>query len=689
MKRKGIKLNQLIPGMPFNFITMAVFSLILIGLSFALYLRSLGFYLDDWPQMYSLVVRGVEGIKTYFLFDDRPFGWWPDLLVYKLWGTNPIGWHITNYLLRWLVGLGIWGVFSQLWPGHKREVFWFVLLFAVYPLFNQQSMGLTFIAHWFCYALFFLSLYLMILAVKHPKYRWLFLILSLAVNMPNLFTYENFIGVEYIRPILLWLGFRNESKQDRIKKTLLYWLPFLLLAGFYIIWRVFLMENYRGLDPVLFTNLMKSPGTTLIQMANFIIRDVTFMIIAVWYPTLDPWTFDLSSPHLVISYFLALLVILLLYFYIWKNSKIETEQNQAIPESFSIEAIAIGLFGVVLGLAPGWLIGRSVTETGIWADRFGLPGMWAAPIFLVGIITLILRTHSKKAEIFFILLIGLAVGRNFAVTNDYKWSATWQNRFFSQLKWRAPGLQANTSILSNNELFGKVGVYPTSFMLNLFYPTVQPMPQLDYWFYTLHKYFPNNLGDLATGMEVSQGHWYAKYKADSRNSLVISWTTANQHCLWVLSTNDKYNPLIDVTTKSVLGASNLTRIINDDKSPWPDSNLFGKENRDTWCYYYESADLSRQLGQWNDVIDFYEEATVKGYEPFNGVELMPFIEAYARVGKADVAMDLTMLAKAMTPSLRDFTCDNWNRIAKDIFNDPIFTAEYQEYSQQDLCWEVK
>jgi tetratricopeptide (TPR) repeat protein len=156
-----------------------------------------------------------------------------------------------------------------------------------------------------------------------------------------------------------------------------------------------------------------------------------------------------------------------------------------------------------------------------------------------------------------------------------------------------------------------------------------------------------------------------------------------------LSTNDKYNPLIDVTTKSALGASNLTRIISDDKTPWPDSGLFGKENRDTWCYYYESADLYRQLGKWNDVIDFYEEATAKGYEPFNGVELMPFIEAYARVGRADVAMDLTMLAKDLTPSLRDYTCDNWNRIAKDIINDPIFTAEYQAYSQQDLCWEVK
>ena len=243
MKRLLPALKRIAFAFPFNFWSTAGVSLVLIGLSFALYLPSLGFYLDDWPQLYSLIARGTDGIKTYFLYDDRPFGWWPDLLIFKIWGTNPVGWHITNYLLRWLVGLGIWGTFTQIWSSRKREIFWVVQLFAVFPLFNQQSMGLTFIAHWFCYALFFLSIYLMVLAVRQPKYRLLLLVLAIAANAANLFTYENFIGVEFLRPVILWLALRGIPRRQRIKKSLLYWLPFLVLAIFYVVWRVFLMEN--------------------------------------------------------------------------------------------------------------------------------------------------------------------------------------------------------------------------------------------------------------------------------------------------------------------------------------------------------------------------------------------------------------------------------------------------------------
>ncbi len=75
--------------------------------------------------------------------------------------------------------------------------------------------------------------------------------------------------------------------------------------------------------------------------------------------------------------------------------------------------------------------------------------------------------------------------------------------------------------------------------------------------------------------------------------------------------------------------------------------------------------------------------------PSNGVELIPFIEAYAREGQADVAAELTAQAKALTPSMRDYTCDTWNRLATEMSNDPLFVAEFNTLSEQDLCWEVK
>jgi hypothetical protein len=675
--------------LPINFWTAAALSLALIGLSYALYLPSLGYYLDDWPQLYSLVVRGTEGIKTYFLYDDRPFGWWPDLLFFKLWGTNAIGWHITNYLLRWLVGLGIWGLFTRIWKEHKREVFWAVQLFAVFPLFNQQSMGLTFIAHWSCYVLFFLSLYLMVLAVQHPRHTIWLMGLSLLVNAGNLFTYENFIGVEFLRPVFLWLILHGQPKKTRLKKVILFWLPFLVLAGFYVFWRVFLMENIRGLDPVLFHNLISQPFSTLLQLGTRALNDILFMFLGVWYPALDTNVIDLRVPYKVIPLGLIVTSIVGLLLLLSRRDDLEREQFE-IKDSFALEALLVGILGVVMGLAPGWLVNRSLTEPGLWNDRFGFPGMWAAPFFIIGLLQMLFRRQTHIREIIIIVLLGLAVGRNFAVTNEYKWSTTWQNRFAAQLKWRAPDIRDDTAILADNELFTKMGVYPTSFMVNLIYPEQQVEKiRVDYWFLTLGKYFSDDLNDLVSGMGIYQQHWYAKFAGWSTESLVINWDRAGTGCLWVLTTNDRYNPLITGNTRQALGATNLNNIKANSDMLWPDEKLFGKEDRNTWCYYYETADLARQMGDYAKVISLYQDATAAGYSPSNGVELIPFIEAYARVGQADVAADLTVQAKALTPGMRNYTCDTWNRLATDISNDPLFVSEYEALSEQDLCWEVK
>ena len=674
---------------PFNFWTAAAVSLGLIGLSFALYLPSLGFYLDDWPQLYSLIVRGTEGIKTYFLYDDRPFGWWPALLFYKLWGTNAILWHLTNYLLRWLVGFGIWGVFTQLWPSHKREAFWSVLLFAVYPLFNQQSMGVMFVPHWICHLLFIVSLWAMLLSVRNQRWRIPLLFLSLILDIPNLFTSEYFIGTELIRPLILLLALKGNLRKNHVKFTLFYWLPFLALDAFFAYWRLFLLQSYRGMDAVSLSTILSGGWNTVLKLITIIVQDVVKIVSVVWAQALDPNNFNLQEPFKVVAVVLTVLVIGFLACGLWTKRNEARSIVNPDSDAFSKEAIGIGLLGIFVACLPGWILMRSYNGEGLWNDRFAFAAMWSAAIFFVGLLSFLLGSDRFKREIIIIILLGLAVGRNFAITNEYKWSTTWQQRFVSQLMWRVPAVKANTSLISESELFTKMGVYPTSFMLNLVYPSQQSIPALDHWFFTIQKYFPTNQADLASGILLEEEHWYARYSADSRDSLVVAWNRSGKDCLWVLSANDRYNPLLSGNTQNALAASNLSRILTENPIVWPDQNLFGKEDRNTWCYYYEAADLARQVGDWQSIVSLYEQAKERGYSPANGVELIPFIEGYARSGQADVAADLTKIAKSLTPLMRDYTCDTWNRIAKDVQNDPLFDSEYKAYSEQDLCWEVK
>jgi hypothetical protein len=57
--------------------------------------------------------------------------------------------------------------------------------------------------------------------------------------------------------------------------------------------------------------------------------------------------------------------------------------------------------------------------------------------------------------------------------------------------------------------------------------------------------------------------------------------------------------------------------------------VFGTEPPHDWCYYYEKADLARQKGAWDEVLQLGEKAFVQGLAPIDGIEWIPFLQAYA------------------------------------------------------------
>ena len=60
--------------------------------------------------------------------------------------------------------------------------------------------------------------------------------------------------------------------------------------------------------------------------------------------------------------------------------------------------------------------------------------------------------------------------------------------------------------------------------------------------------------------------------------------------------------------------------------------MFGSEPGRTWCTYFEKADLARQQAHWKDVLQLWREASESSFAAGNGVELLPFIEAFAQEG---------------------------------------------------------
>lgn len=658
-------------------------------LSFALLSPRLGYYLDDWPQLYSLLSMGAAGIKEYFLYDGRPFTYWPNLFFFNLWGTNPFLWHLTNYILRWGTGLLLWWLVRLLWPNRVREAGWVAMLFAVFPMFGQQSMALTFVTHWVCYVLFMLSCVLMVTGIKKTRYRVPLLLLAWIISIPTLFTYEGFIGVEFLRPILLWFALPKEVRiWKKVRKTILVWLPFLALAIFYVIWRIFLLENLRADNsPVLLNAFYHEPGKTFLLFMNFWVRDLVHLVFGVWSPTLSVTRINFSSWLTTASLVLSALIIFLGLRYLKKNPSGQVSQDLTGKDTFHAQGLILGLLGILLGCAPAWLIMRTVSDpSGLWNDRFGLIAMFAACVFLVAGISYLFRKVKHFGEVLLVCLVGLAVGYNLNVTDEYRVSADEQNRFYYQLYWRAPGLLPQTSLLADYEMLSRMGVYPTSFALNLMYPmTKDTWPRLDYWFFTVHKSFSNDLDHLDDGIEVYDDHWYAYYLGESQNSLVIDWRRDESRCLWVLTENDRFNPLITDNTRKILGASNLSRIDPGNEGTAPDPDLFGSEDTQNWCYFYQKSDLARQKQNWSEILSLYSKAQDAELKPSNGVELIPFIEAYAREGQAGQSLDLSLEAMRLTDDLSPMLCDVWNRLADEVVNDPGFDAAYTSFSSNYGC----
>jgi len=91
--------------------------------------------------------------------------------------------------------------------------------------------------------------------------------------------------------------------------------------------------------------------------------------------------------------------------------------------------------------------------------------------------------------------------------------------------------------------------------------------------------------------------------------------------------------------------SRLERIITDNTQAVPPPEIFGDEPPHSWCYYYEKADLARQLNDWQEVKRLGAEAKNRGYYPDDSIEWLPFMEAEAFIGDIETASKYIPLLK--------------------------------------------
>lgn len=646
--------------------TVPVALLVACLLSFSLLIPSLGFYWDDWPSLVITKIQGPHGFYEFFRLD-RPTTHYSYLLLMPLLGTEPMNWQIFTLMLRWIAAVLFWWTVRKFWPNAGSLATWSALVFAVHPIFRQQNIALTYHQLWLQYVFYVLSIGAMAAADRTPRRYWVWTSLALVALLLNFLISEYFLGVELLRPVLLavllWPYFQKTTAMGKIKRLLLHWLPYLLLLLAYLAWR-FIFMDLPGEDrnaPELLANLLTNPLSAGVQLIQMALQDTVYVIAASWYETFQPARFDLHSTFSLAALGLTLVTAVLtaVYLFLYNHHCVHEE---LADHKTARSAALLGLALVMIAPLPGWVTGRQVT-VGAFSDRLAVPAMLGASLLIAGGIAWLVRGRLQQVALIG-LLIGLAAGQNLRVANDFRWAHTQSNRLYWQMYWRAPGLQPQTAVMSEGEILSKMGLYSTAAGINLIYADASPSGELPYWYYGISREYGHRMPELLAGIPLETSFRQFTFQGDSRNSVVVYFEPRGD-CLRVLTPEDIHDPELTPLMAQALTISDLSRILPEAKAGRaPSEDIFGPEPEHGWCYYFQKADLARQLKDWQQVAALGDQVQAAGYNLLNSQSNTPqewvvFLEGYAHTGRWQDSADLSRAILEKDPRMAARLCDVW------------------------------
>lgn len=625
-------------------------------LAFGLQIPWLGFFQDDWNFVFYSSTRGTQGLLEFLLLDGRPGAAWVYDLGFAVLGYKPALWQVFSLTLRVLTTIVFWRILSELWPGRRYGNLVASLFFLAYPFFTLQPLSVAYAPHFMAYLLYALSIHFMIQAVLRPGKYLLYTIPAVLLTFVHLFTVEYFIGLELLRPFILWLLIaRREKLAGRavLKRVLLAWLPYLLTFVFFTAWRSFFLPAMGARhDPL--AEILRSGE--LLTVARNLVADWVLMFVSSWFSIVNPRLFVIGPIRNF--YYLAIVVVGAVCFYLLARAASREEG----PARELREVLLAGALIFVTGMISAYSVGYIIhTKVAPWNSRFVLPAMLGLALLVSGVVE-VLITSPRTRHIFFAVLVGFVIGWHNYNTLDFKSAWEKQARLYEQLVWRAPSIKPGTALVANEEILGYMGDYPTSYGINLLYeqPAAGNVPL---WFFALSENF-NLTPDPATGeAELEAQRGFVTFRGRAEDAIYISYEPEDKQCLWVLRPQDAEYRYLPEPMKEAVRSSSY-RNIQPQAAVSALYPVIVPENRDTWCYFYQKADLARQLDDPETVVSLWKQAQDRGFRPDNGFEYIPFIEAYAQLGDWEQAFQLTRTANRMTQAMYFILCPTWKELAQ-------------------------
>ena len=515
-----------------------------------------------------------------------------------------------------------------------------------------------------------------------------------------MFTTEYYYGLELVRPVVLWLALRDSGRMKSVsvqsrsrEKTLGFeqnkndprflrvlralrgskteksghtrklrrliavlkaWLPYLIpLLGVFV-WRYNLSKqvNYQV---TIFKTLQRAPGRGLSALLRDGAEDLFAAGVKAWLQVFQPPSAELFSPRSQMLYWglvFACIVGLGLYLFL--------QREEAPSDAWGREALPMAAASLVLSPLPFWVT-RLDPSLIFPADRLNLPMMLGASLLLVALVDWLFRRDAAKIILLSVLL-GLAIGLHNQNASVYRRDWKYQQAFFRQLIARIPALEPGTAVLVNELPYNRSTDNSLTAPLNWAYAPEFEGGDLPLFMYYVQLRFGRDPTDFDSGIDLAEAYRFYPFESSPTQSLVLYHHPPA--CLRVLSPEYQLHfPLLPSYMRTVLPFSDLDRILVDEQTSATLPPMMAQLSQpETWCHYFQRADLARQRGDWEQVARLGDAAFALDDSPNHASERIPFIEAYAHTGRWDRAEALSDEALEINKFMAPMLCDAWERI---------------------------
>jgi hypothetical protein len=663
-----------------KYLRPALILLVTAILAYGLLIPKLGFYWDDLPISWIRYELGPGALAEYFSAK-RPAWSYLYQVTSSLLPQIPSYWQIFALLWRWAGALVLYVLLEKLLSQRTRMALGIALLFLVYPGFDQHFAAYLY-SHFYIVLFFFLfSLLCSVLAYQSPKRYWLWTGAGLIFSALNMWMMEYFFVQEIMRGGIILMEIRGETLtfRERVQRVFKLWWPYLALFLLAILSRLFISNN-QDYPFVFFDQLSTVPATALTSLIGTMALSIRLVSVDAWLRMFDFSNANLTR-SLLNSYSIVLGIAILitgLGILLLPRGNETTRQER----SDGLWVAGLGAFTILLSGWSFWLIDFMPSLE--WpASRFTLSFMLGVCLLFGGLISLI--PWESVRMVAFVLLVGLAVGKQYLIAQEHVQDWVTQKKLFWQMVWRAPGIQPDTLVLLNEGGLKYYADNSLSAALNWIYAPQTQGRHIPYaLFYPttrLRNALPKMEPDLPVHFDYIAGEF------NGTTSQILSMYYAPPGCLRVLDPEiERVNRSIRETSLMRFAArlTNLDLITNAQQAQMPAA--YGSEPEHDFCYYYEKAELARQLGDWDTVVKMAETAASLDDHPYDPAEQMVFVEGYAHAGEWDQALELSKEAyKAGEQYAGPMLCRLWKRIEAETIDDLQRNAAISEAMNLFAC----